>query len=113
MGRFQKGNPGGPGRPEKNYNAEECAKQTADTIRLEFGKHLPAFARGIAKAIANFEETGDIKEIDPLLNRILGKPKETIETTSTNRNTNIDVTSMKDLHQLVEQIFENKSNGAV
>ena len=64
-GRFAKGNKGGPGNP----HADSVAKLRSTMMKAV----TPAKMKAVVAKLIELAETGDIKAIDLLLNRVLGK----------------------------------------
>lgn len=95
-GTFKKGWKGGPGRPRLDVDIlairksarEELCAWYAHFVKLspEQRKHLkpseyPLLASGILKSLQKFARSGHWKQIEYLVNQVIGKPRESIELT--------------------------------
>lgn len=93
-GSFKKGNPGGPGQPKLSADIlairqsarEELCAWYAHFVRLspEQRKNLkpseyPLLASGILKSLQRFAQSGHWKQIEYLVNQVIGKPRENVE----------------------------------
>lgn len=93
-GSFKKGNPGGPGKPRLSADIlairqsarEELCAWYAHFVKLspEQRKSLkpgdyPLLASGILKSLQRFAQSGHWKQIEYLVNQVIGKPRENVE----------------------------------
>lgn len=92
---FQKGKPGGPGRPSMDADV----KSIRDAMRKDIyfwcdklfnlsseelstalkDKSYPSLAKGIIKSILKFRATGNWKFVEYPIDQIIGKAKQTID----------------------------------
>lgn len=94
-GRFVKGHPGMGGRPglskeEKEltkYSKEKHARYLEEILHLTEpeiqamakDKNIPMVKRIIASALLKSDSHGDTNRLDSLLNRVIGKPADTVK----------------------------------
>lgn len=100
-GRFTKGDPrinkGGKPRltPEQKAIRDSYPSELAkilkeaqylsipDIVEKSKDPHLPVLYRGLYKTMQKYIETGDYQRyMEPIINRIIGKPKETYDVTA-------------------------------
>ncbi len=95
-GSFKKGWKGGPGKPKLDPDILAIRKSTREELCAWF-KHFsqlepeekkalkpgdfPLLAAGIYRALSKFSRSGHSKDVEYLLNQIIGKPRESIEVT--------------------------------
>ena len=95
-GTFKKGWKGGPGRPKLSVDLlairqsarEELCAWYAHFVKLspEQRRNLkpseyPLLASGILKSLQKFAQSGHWKQIEYLMNQVIGKPRESVEIT--------------------------------
>lgn len=105
--RFEVGNPGGPGRPRVSKAEKEFREASKEAIVRTFYKYtrmgygeikkcmndesLPMIDHMIISIILHARKEGD-NRINILLDRILGKPKESIALTGIIAGTTVELT---------------------
>lgn len=93
--RFKPGNQGGPGRPSNPPELKAIRALTKEYVnevmqlvldndwpalqRLANSTTEPMLKRLSAKALLTADRKGDISTLETILNRVLGKPKETVD----------------------------------
>jgi hypothetical protein len=70
-GRFAPGNPGGPGNPF----ARKTARLRAELLKAVTKEDL----RDVARALVSQAKHGDVPAIRELLDRLFGKPRQSVE----------------------------------
>lgn len=110
-GQFKKGNPGGPGRTRldvdileirKSAREELCAwyahfvKLSPEQRRNLKPSEYPLLASGILKSLQKFARSGHWKQIEYLVNQVIGKPRESLELTGKDGGP-VEVQHWKDL----------------
>lgn len=114
--RFQKGDIGNPnGRPKRIYTVLKESGYTKEDIRDAFeeigwqnltdlheilkDETKPAILKVIANAFIKGAEKGDFRYVSEILQHVMGKPKETIETKITQFKITLDLGSANTIQQ--------------